>query len=204
MTPKSLEIFEKRKGIYISPENIIAISWTILIFLIHYLKHSFEFYFNGWDAVILIFWLIYIIGLLISTFFRYQREIGKYNGKLIFQENQIQLNDEVYKISEIAKLDFVHAYDIRGMFVNHLIEFAPHLSNGLDNELFLILKNGEKIKCNFLQTESERLKHYKEMLTHYHRKGIIDWLQLLNLLEIQDYDKIQKFKKEISNTNTAE
>jgi len=203
MNPRSLKIFEKKKGIYLSPENILALSWTALIFLIYYLKASHEFNFKGWETIILIFGAIYIIGLMISTFFRYEREIGHYRGKFTFWEDRIQIDNNNYSLEEITKLDFIQAYDIRGMFVNSMLEFSPHLSNGLDNEFVLILKNGERIKYNFLQTESEKLEHFNEILVHYYKNGIIGWLQLLNILNIQDYNKIQEFKKEITIANTV-
>ena len=40
------KIFEKKQKIYISPENIVAISWADLIFLIYYLKESLVFNYN--------------------------------------------------------------------------------------------------------------------------------------------------------------
>ena len=203
MNPRNLKIFEKKKGFYISPENIIAISWTILIFLIYYLKTTYEFNFKGWETGILIFGIIYIIGLMISTFFRYEREIGEYSGKLTFWEDKIQIGDKAYNLEQIKKIEFINAFDIKGMFVNSMLEFSPHLSNGIDNEFSLILKNGESIKCNFLQTENEKIEFFNEIFIHYHKKGIISWLQLLEILNIQDYNKIQEFKKEITIANNA-
>jgi hypothetical protein len=96
MNPRSLKIFEKKKGIYISPENIVAISWTIIIFLIYYLKSTYEFNFKGWETGILIFGTIYIIGLMISTFFRYEREIGEYRGRITFYENRVEIENNVF------------------------------------------------------------------------------------------------------------
>ena len=63
----------------------------------------------------------------------------------------------------------------------------------------ITLKNGNKIKENFLQTESDRLMNFKELLILYHQNGIISWLHLLDLLEITDYSEIQEFKKEVNN-----
>lgn len=198
MRPRSLNIFKKRKGIYISPENLVAIFWTALIFLMGYLKQSHEYDFNGWDTTLTILWSVYLIGLMISTFFRHEREIGEYCGKLTFWEDRIQIDEENYNLSQISKLDFNQAYDIRGEFVNSTLEFAPRLSNGLNNEMVMELKNGQKIKCNFLQTESERLSHFKDILVHYHKNGILGWLQLIDILGIEDYNKIQDFKREIT------
>ncbi|MFS4446772.1 hypothetical protein [Maribacter sp. 2307UL18-2] len=203
MRPRSLRIFQKRKGIYISPEKLVVIFWTGLVFLMAYLKQSHGYDFNGWDTTLLILWLVYVIGLMISTFFRHEREIGKYCGKLTFWEDRIQVDEENYNLSQISKLDFNQAYDIRGMFVNSMLEFTPHLSNGLNNVVTLELKNGQKIKCNFLQTESERLSHFKEVLTHYHKNGILGWLPLIDILGIKDYNKIQDFKKEITMANNT-
>lgn len=201
MKPRNLRIFEKKKGFYISPENIVAIFLTILIFLMYYLKSKYEFNFKGWETGILIFGTIYIFGLMISTFFRYEREIGEYSGKLTFWEDKIQIGDKTYYLEQIEKIEFINAYDIKGMFVNSMLEFSPHLSNGIDNEFSLILKNGEQIKCNFLQTESEKIEFFNEIFIHYHKNGIISWLQLLEILNIQDYNKIQEFKKEITIAN---
>ena len=53
MRPRSLRLFEKKKGIYISPENILAILLAALIFLIYYLIESYEFNFDGWETIIL-------------------------------------------------------------------------------------------------------------------------------------------------------
>ena len=107
----------------------------------------------------------------------------------------MQIDEDSYKLSEIKKLDFIQADDIRGKFVNSMLEFTPHLSNGLDNVLVIRLKNGQELKCNFQQTETHRLIRCKELLVQYHKKGILGWLQLLDLLEITEYDKIQEFKK---------
>lgn len=204
MQPRSLDIFIKRKGLYVSPENLVFIFLAASVFLIWYLKESQDVDFSGWESNLSIIWVVYTFALLGSNFFRYEREIGEYQGKLTFFEDRIQINDKSYGILEIKRLDFNQAYDVRGMFKNSTVEFAPHLSNGLDNEMVLELKNGIKVKCNFLQTESERLRYFKEVLVHYYNMGIVGWLELLDILGIEDYKKIQEFKKEINVLGTRD
>lgn len=201
MRPRSLKIFEKKKGIYLNFQQWIGIIFTIGLFLITFLKKYYKFDFNGWFTILTIIWFLYIVGILISNFFLYESENGKYSGKLTFWKDRIQVGNNEYNIEQIDKIEFISAYDIKGMFVNSMLEFSPHLSNGLDNQFFLILKNGEKIKCNFLQTESEKIELFNEIFIHYHKKEIISWLQLLEILNIDDYDEIQKFKKEITIAN---
>ena len=198
MRPRSLRLFKKKKGIHLNPDQWVGIFLTAALFFMVYLDQSQGIELNGWVSYLSIIWLIYGVGLMLSTFFRYESEFGEYAGKLTFWNDKVQIDEDSYRLSEIKKLDFIKAYDIRGKFVNSLFEFTPHLSNGLDNVLVVRLKNGHELKCNFQQTETDRLKHCKELLVHYHKNGILGWLQLLDLLEITEYDKIQEFKKEIN------
>lgn len=199
MRPRSLKIFKKKKGIHLNPDQWVGIFLTGGLFFLAYLEQSQGFDFNDWVMYLSIIWLVYGIGLMISTFFRYEGEFGEFSGKLTLWNDRIQIDTNNYPLSEISKVDFSQAFDIRGMFVNSVMEFTPHLSNGLDNVMVMKLKNGQKLKCNFQQTETDRLFHFKELLVHYNRIGILEWLQLLDLLKITDYDKIQEFKKEINN-----
>ena len=199
MRPRSLKIFKKKKGIHLNPDQWVGIFLTGGLFFLAYLEQSQGFDFNDWVMYLSIIWLVYGIGLMISTFFRYEGEFGEFSGKLTLWNDRIQIDTNNYPLSEISKVDFSQAFDIRGMFVNSVMEFTPHLSNGLDNVMVMKLKNGQKLKCNFQQTETDRLFQFKELLVHYNRIGILEWLQLLDLLKITDYDKIQEFKKEINN-----
>jgi hypothetical protein len=202
MNPNSLEIFEKKKGIFISTENIIAICWTVLTFLIFYLKRSFEFDFKGIETVILISGTIYIIGLLISTFFLYQHKVGEFKGEIEFGMDSILINQKEYLITEIENIS-ISATDIKGNFIGYSAHFSRKLSNGLKNKITLKLKNGKEIKCNFLQTERKRIKNFKNILTSYYLKEKMSWLHLLDSLEIEDYNEIQIFKKELNKITIA-
>ncbi len=199
MIPRSLRIFNKKKGIYLYPDQWAGIFLTVGLFSMAYLEQSDGYDFNGWVTYVAIIWFLYVIGLMVSTFFRYEKELGEYSGSLTMYEDKVKVDGVEYKLSEIVKLDFVQAFDVKGKFKNSLLKFTPHLSNGLDNTFVLILKDGQRVKKSFLQTETARLKHYKVILIHYHKKGVLGWLQLLDLLEITDYDKIQAFKNEINN-----
>lgn len=86
--------------------------------------------------------------------------------------------------------------------MNNWLEFSPHLSTGLKNEVLIELEDGTEIKCNFLQTKHHRIANLRHLLIEYHKMGKIAWLQLLNILEIQEYHEIQGLKKEISKSST--
>ena len=189
MRPRSLQLFEKRNGIFLHPEQWIGLFLTALLFLLAFLEQSYEMNFNSLVMIIAIVWFLFVVGLMISNFFRYQKENGNYSGKITFWVNKIQINDQEFELSEISKLNFIQAYDVKDKFINSMLEFRPHLSNGLDNVLSLTLKNGEKIKRNFLQTESEQVQYYDEILIHYYQKGIMEWAHLLGVVNIPEYEQ---------------
>ena len=47
------------------------------------------------------------------------------------------------------------------------------MSNGLDNEVIIELKNGEKIRFNFEQTKNNMIANNKDLLEIYFENNII-------------------------------
>lgn len=194
---KSLSIFEHKKGFFISNESLILIILTITLFLLAYLHQTPNFDFGNLITFISICWFLYLTGFMISTFFLHEHKNGEFKGKLKLETHSIFINGEEYPIEDINNI-LIYSSDIEGQFIGYSFEFSRKLSNGLKNEIILKLKNEKEIKCHFLQTKRERIKYYKNCLIDYHLKGKINWLSLLNILEIEDYDEIQEFKRELN------
>lgn len=133
---------------------------------------------------------------MVSNFFLHEHKNGEFKGKIELENDSIIINKTKYELNEINKIS-IHSNDYEGQFVNGTFEFARHLSNGLNNELILKLSGGNEIKCHFLQTKGQRIKNFRNVLTNYHLQGKMSWLHLLNVLEMDDYDEIQNFKKEL-------
>ncbi|MDP2540408.1 hypothetical protein CSC81_02465 [Tenacibaculum discolor] len=193
---KTLLIFEHRKGFFISTESLILILLTGIAFLLVYLNSTSNFDFGNFPIYILIIWLFYFIGYMVSNFFLHEHKNGEFKGKIELENDSILINKTKYELNEINKIS-IHSNDYEGQFVNGTFEFTRHLSNGLNNELTLNLSNGSEINCHFLQTKGQRVKNFREVLINYHLKGKMSWLHLLNVLEIEDYDEIQILKKEL-------
>ena len=193
---KSLSIFEHKKGFFISNESLILIFSTIILFLIAYLHQTPNFDFGNLITFFSVIWFLYLTGFMISTFFLHQHKNGEFKGKLKLENDKIFINGKEYQIAEINNIS-IHSSDIKGQFIGYSFEFSRKLSNGLNNEINLKFKNGNEIKCDFLQTKRERIKYFKRELTGYHLRGKISWLNLLDTLDMDDYDDIQKFKKEL-------
>ena len=200
MTPQSLKIFHKNNRFYLDTYQWILLILTVIFLSMSYIDSKYGFGLRDWIIGIGIGWFLYFLGFIVSNFFREQKGIGDYRGQLIFWEDKIQVDKLEFGLEEISKLDFIKASDIQGRYKKgYPTGLGPYISNGLDNIFVLRLKNGNEISDNFLQTEWQRLKIFKETLIHYNRAGILDWLQLLDILSIKEYDKIQQFKEELKN-----
>jgi len=193
---RTLLIFEHKKGFFISTESLILILLTGIIFILGYLNSTPDFDFGNWFIYILIIWLLYFIGYMFSNFFLHEHKNGEFNGKIELEDDSIIINKSKYELNEINKI-MIHSHDYEGQFVNGTFEFARHISNGLNNEMKLKLSNGNEINCHFLQTKGQRIKNFRDVLINYHLKGKMSWLHLLNILEMEDFDEIQIFKKEL-------
>lgn len=190
---RTLFIFEHKKGLFISIENKVLIAFTAFLFFLVYLESTENFDFGNLIIYIGIIYFLTLFGILASNLFLHQNKNGEFKGKLEFEENFIKANEIVYPIDEIDKI-IINANDFEGKYVNTALQFSRHISNGLDNEIILKLKNGNKVKYNFFQSKGQRINNFREILISYHLSGKISWLYLLEILEINDYDEIQKFK----------
>jgi hypothetical protein len=193
---RSLFIFEPKKGFFISTVNLILILLTGTIFLLGYLEQTGNFDFGNLVVYFSIIWILYFTGYLISNFFLHEHKNGEFKGKLEFEIDRIIINETKYELNDINNIS-IHSPDFEGQFVNGNFELARHLSNGIDNEIILKLADGNEIKCHFFQTKGQRIKNYKDLLTTYHLKGKMSWLHLLNVLEMENYNEIQNFKREL-------
>ena len=197
---RSLSTFKHKKGFFIPNDSLCLMILTGIVFLFAYLEQTGNFDFGFWMTFFLVLWLFSFIVYMISRFFLYEIEKGEYKGKLILKDESILINSTEYQLNEIVSIQ-IHSSDKKGEFINHIYEFSRHLSNGLNNEIILKLKNKEIVKTHFLQTENERIKFSKNSLINYHLKRKFSWLHLLDILEMTNYDEIQRFKKELKNEN---
>ncbi len=185
----AFKIFEKKKGFYISVKSFIIIFLLIVLLMIY-------FGFSNNENLYL-FWIFLSLVLLMSynNHFKYEEKIGKFDGELIFLTNGIKIKNKEYNLEKIQKIEFI-SYDIEGY---RRSPRSAQLSNGLDNEIKIFLKDKQILKYNFQQTEKHKIKYLKDILIHYHKEKVLSWLGLIDALNIQDYDEIQEFKKTISN-----
>lgn len=188
--------FKEKKRFYISVENIVLILlWLFFLSTIYLRDHSKLNLRNG-DTIIGFYVVVYSIGLIIANFFRFERVHGSFKGELVLYQNQIKIGSNSFEIKQITSVHF-SGEDIKGQSTNTSLRFRPLLSNGIDNKFTITLKNGNQVVGSFQQTKTERISTCKDLLCYYYQQGIINWLHLLQVLEISDYDEIQKLKSKL-------
>jgi len=126
-------------------------------------------------------------------YFFQKREKGYLEGNLIFLDNNIKINDRVLNIDAVEMIHFPLFDDYAGKIIN-----AEKVSEGVDNNVMLTLKSGEKIISNFQLTARYQIRDIREQLIQYYLAGKLDFLNLTAILGIEDYNAIQNFKQTLA------
>ena len=196
------KVLNKSKKLYLTPNKII---WTIIIscFVLEIINRLFfgwdDSNFNNFDGILLfLFFLSVISGFIIPFIKRNKFETlqGELNGNLEFLADKIIINEIAYYLADITKIKILGGIDYKGRASMFNIQgnFDCYRSNGTDNIFILFLKEKE-IKINFLQEFKNQIITDKAVFIDYCNLGKMDYLNLLDILQINDYQKIQTFKK---------
>lgn len=112
-----------------------------------------------------------------------------------------KFHQRIIELSEVEKLT-INAQDYNGLrHFSLMYTVYPSISNGFNNTLCVKLFSKEIIQLNFEQKYERQLgKINKDVLIQYHKAGVLSLMNLLEILEIEDYNEIQEFKKSISHT----
>lgn len=133
--------------------NIIMIGLAIilLLFSIAAIIHRFhqlekDIFFKGSGSL---FGLSILVKIIHHNFF--QQKKGVFAGELKFDENEIEVLNKIYPLDSISKIR-IKGNDLKG-------EFTGLKTEGINNELFIDLINGNKINCFFEQTTENCIKN---------------------------------------------
>lgn len=140
--------------------------------------------------------LIVCIALAIRAVFRYQLLYGELNGQVIFNKNDISVNDKVFALDDVSKITFV-LIDYKGLYIGRRGGLDGRKSQGIENTFSLHINDNE-ITYQFQLLYKDQVKEIREQLIHYHLTGKLHFLHLIDLLEISKYEDIQEFKQQLA------
>ncbi len=99
---------------------------------------------------------------MINSLLRQQLK-GKLEGEIIFDYEEIIIGEESYNLADI-RLIKIDIRNYKGQLISSDAGFWEMFSNGVNNELTVILNSGQVIKCNFqLNYEREIIRANKEL-----------------------------------------
>jgi hypothetical protein len=136
--------------------------------------------------------------LLLNSFFskKPQRII---TGEIVFEKDKITINGSEYLIDDLSKITFTdcgnHLRRGDGYFDKNL-DVEP---NSKDNVVSLELNNRENLRVYFQLNNRYHIRNIQEELIHYHNEGKLHFLNLIDVLGIEDYNAIQHFKQQLPN-----
>ena len=201
--------------IFVKDENKFRLTYLFFLappffFILVFISNIFNI---KWFSIFFLFFLASLSLLLILgviSIFLKQKLRGELEGKLIFTYTYIKVNDEKYFLDEIEKIEF-STYDYEGFNTcrrnyprRKILEFGC-ISQGVDNYVLLVLKNEKKLLVSFKRVYKMEFSLYEDLFANYYKKNIISYFNLLHILQLEnDYDEIQKFKKEYNIENKKE
>ena len=107
----------------------------------------------------------------INSFFKRQLK-GKLKGNLIFNSDNITINDKIYPLEEIKSIK-INLNDYKGQYIGSINPaiFLENFSNGVNNEIIITLNTKEILKIYFQrETENEMISIHK-FLRNYLDEG---------------------------------
>lgn len=196
-------IYKKSKKI--TWNNTLIIGCLIFaLYLISLLKHNF---FNlekeVFDEIILKLMLgLIFIGFILKTIglVKQKKLNGEFSGFLEFHKEYIAIDMEKFKIDEIKSIE-ISNNDYYGK-LNDGKGFEKSLSNGINNQILLILNSGAIKSYNFeLYNEYDIGKNEKELVFYYSR-GKIEFSELIKILKIKNKLEIEEYRIQINQSLT--
>ena len=153
--------------------------------------------YETWDKTLtIIICLTFFLGVIYS-FFKingYRTLKGELKGNLEFISNAIIINEQTYFIDKIKNIE-ISSFDFKGRFAWLKGNLDGNKSNGTENVLKITLIDNKVIKINFEQIHENQIFSEKEALINYCNSGKMNYLNLIDTLNIKDYKEIQDFKK---------
>lgn len=128
---------------------------------------------------------------------------GNLNGYLTFEKEFINVNDEIYLLEKIKKIQITND-DYSGKLVNiSKGNLGPALSNGINNFIIIFLESGKTKKYQFELINSNDFQNVRTTIIEYYIKNKIDFWELANILGEKSTQEIAELTNEIEAITTA-
>ncbi len=121
---------------------------------------------------------------------------GKLNGKIIFEKENIVINDQKINLSDIKKIEIegVDWLDLRKTNYSMGFNYENGLSNGTKNYLIIKFNDNKKQKIQFQKNNACEFKEIEEVIKHYYVNNKIGYLNCVDILCLSEQKEWNEFK----------
>jgi|GEM_PF-1085089 len=155
-------------------------------------------YLTGDKFLKVVFYSVFLFGATIKVLSLFAKKPKRtIDGTITFETERIIINEVRYDLAEITKLEFTDYKD----FLRKGESFSGDKKdwpNGKDVGLSLRLKEGNDVVKYLQLTHRKQMQDVRPQLVHYHNSGKLHFLNLIDILGIEDYNAIQIFKNSLS------
>lgn len=188
-----LKIYERKKGLTREDKTLaVVIVVGLALMLLGYFglfPHPGLNHFLGIGIM-----LAFMLGLRARSLYAKEKLHGMLNSWLVLKKDSITIGDRLIHLSEVLNMS-LSVDDYEGSTING--GYSHKYSIGVQNYFNLKLKSGETIHLMFQMQSASDLSRARDLFIHYYESEILHFINLIDILGIQDYDEIQKFKSTI-------
>ncbi len=148
------------------------------------------------EILMVILCISFIIGIVVgfSKIGKFVTLKGELNSELEFLFNSVKINEREILLEKVQKIE-INAFDFKGAYASSK-NLDGTFSNGVNNTIKIYLIDGTKTEVFFQQIIENQIRNEKQNLINYCNQGKLHYLNLLEMLGINNYEEIQNFKKE--------
>ena len=185
----SFDIFEpEKKTFHITPNLIVGCLWGFVILILWAFEGIIPVESTVRDLLLAVVFIVTMF-FLIRSFFTYEPLRGTMDGKIIFNEDNVEIGDKQYKLSEIKNIDFGFVDYYGELALRSGANFNPLFSQGADNFMAFDDKSGENKKVYFrMMTKHSSLSLYP-FINAAVKAGAMSYLRAIDLIDVENVTK---------------
>jgi len=188
MDKLSFPIYEPaEKKFKITPNLIVFGLWLITITFFWLFDSSFSPNSNFKSYCLTIVFVVTMY-FLITSIFSYEPLNGVMNGEIIFEEDKIEINEKVFELKNINKLDFGFG-DFYGDRSLASYNFNPSLSQGVGNSVSFTDNTGQTHKIYFKLMSRNQYKNLYPFINSAVKIGAMTYYRAIDLIDVENVTK---------------
>ncbi len=197
MDKYSFDIYVPEKPKKSSKSIIKLIISFLAVSIISYVFLEFKIFKNSTYYYIFIGILATLVAYLNGYFKKPETKLnGRFDGKLTFSKEGIEVNQTFYPLHEIYSI-VIDNNDYHGKKVKEFGEFdSANGSQGVSNQITLKTKNNHFIEAFFKQNSLDEFEKIQSILISYYKKNLLTEDDLIYIMKLEhDIDKNELRRK---------